>query len=70
MITGLCEVTLEARDLALLECFYADALGLDVIQRDDELLRASERQSVSKTLPRSYAPTLCALPLLQQITDH
>jgi catechol-2,3-dioxygenase len=36
VITGLCEVTLQARDLAALERFYADGLGLDVIQRDSD----------------------------------
>jgi catechol-2,3-dioxygenase len=36
MITGLCEVVLQTRDPERLERFYADALGLDVIQRDDD----------------------------------
>ena len=34
MITGLCEITLQARDLDELEHFYSDALGLRTIQRD------------------------------------
>jgi catechol-2,3-dioxygenase len=36
MITGLCEITLEARDLESLAAFYADALGLDELSRDDD----------------------------------
>jgi catechol-2,3-dioxygenase len=36
MITGLCEVTLRARDLDALERFYAEALGLDVLSRDED----------------------------------
>jgi catechol-2,3-dioxygenase len=36
MITGLCEVTLKARDVRRLERFYAEVLGLDVIARDDD----------------------------------
>jgi catechol-2,3-dioxygenase len=36
VITGLCEVTLRARDIRVLERFYADALGLDVISRDED----------------------------------
>jgi catechol-2,3-dioxygenase len=36
VITGLCEVTLRARDVTALERFYAGALGLDVIARDDD----------------------------------
>lgn len=34
MITGLCEITLQARDIASLERFYVDTLGLGVISRD------------------------------------
>jgi catechol-2,3-dioxygenase len=36
VITGLCEVTLRAHDLAGLERFYSDALGLDVVSRDED----------------------------------
>jgi catechol-2,3-dioxygenase len=36
MITGICEVTLRARDIGALAHFYAGALGLDVISRDDD----------------------------------
>jgi catechol-2,3-dioxygenase len=36
VITGLCELTLQARDLDSLAGFYADALGLDLISRDDD----------------------------------
>jgi catechol-2,3-dioxygenase len=36
VITGLCEVTLRARDVDALERFYADALGLDVVSRDSD----------------------------------
>jgi catechol-2,3-dioxygenase len=33
---GICELTLEARDLALLERFYADAFGLEVLAREPD----------------------------------
>jgi catechol-2,3-dioxygenase len=36
VITGLCEITLRARDLGALERFYSGALGLDVISRDED----------------------------------
>jgi catechol-2,3-dioxygenase len=36
VITGLCEVTLRARDLDRLARFYAEAVGLEVISRDDD----------------------------------
>jgi catechol-2,3-dioxygenase len=36
VITGLCEITLQARDLESLAGFYADALGLDELSRDDD----------------------------------
>jgi catechol-2,3-dioxygenase len=36
VITGLCEVTLQARDLDALERFYSDALGLEVLSRDQD----------------------------------
>ena len=35
-LTGFAELTLEARDMAALERFYADALGLEVLQRRDD----------------------------------
>jgi catechol-2,3-dioxygenase len=37
-ISGVAEMTLQARDLAALERFYADAFGLPVLQRDDDRL--------------------------------
>jgi catechol-2,3-dioxygenase len=36
LIDGVCELTLEARDLARLEDFYRDALGLRTIKREDD----------------------------------
>ena len=33
---GLCELTLEARDLARMERFYTTALGLTVLAREDD----------------------------------
>jgi catechol-2,3-dioxygenase len=36
VITGLCEVTLRTRDLDRLARFYAEAVGLEVISRDDD----------------------------------
>ena len=36
MITGLCELTLQARDLDSLAGFHAEVLGLDVISRDGD----------------------------------
>jgi catechol-2,3-dioxygenase len=35
VITGICEVTLQARNLEALAGFYADMLGLDVLSRDE-----------------------------------
>jgi catechol-2,3-dioxygenase len=35
-IEGICELTLEARDMAALEAFYTDVIGLEVISRDDD----------------------------------
>jgi catechol-2,3-dioxygenase len=35
-ITGFCELTLEARDMARLESFYTEAFGLEVIDRQDD----------------------------------
>jgi catechol-2,3-dioxygenase len=36
VITGLCEVTLQARDLDALERFYSDVVGLEVLSRDHD----------------------------------
>ena len=36
LIDGICEMTLEARDLGRLEAFYRDALGLRTITRDED----------------------------------
>ena len=36
MITGLCEITLQARDVQSLATFYAEALQLEVLSRDDD----------------------------------
>jgi len=33
---GICELTLEARDMALLERFYVEALGLRVLAREED----------------------------------
>jgi catechol-2,3-dioxygenase len=35
-IDGFCELTLEARDMAALEAFYTDVIGLEVISREDD----------------------------------
>ena len=35
-LTGFCELTLEARDLATLENFYSEAFGLEVLKREDD----------------------------------
>jgi catechol-2,3-dioxygenase len=35
-LSGFCELTLEANDMATLERFYTDAFGLDVLKRDDD----------------------------------
>src|SRR3954451_15286913 len=42
---GICELTLEARDLSRLERFYVDAFGLEVLTREDDRiwLAAGER---------------------------
>jgi catechol-2,3-dioxygenase len=36
LIDGVCELTLEARDLARLESFYREALGMRTIKREDD----------------------------------
>jgi catechol-2,3-dioxygenase len=35
-IEGFCELTLEARDMASLEAFYTDVIGLEVLKREDD----------------------------------
>jgi catechol-2,3-dioxygenase len=35
-LSGFCELTLEARDMSALERFYTEALGLEVLLRDDD----------------------------------
>ena len=35
-VDGFCELTLEARDMARLEAFYTEALGLEVLAREDD----------------------------------
>ena len=36
MITGICELTLEARDMKELERFYTECVGLEVLSREDD----------------------------------
>ena len=35
-LSGICELTLEARDMDALESFYTEAFGLEVLVRDDD----------------------------------
>jgi len=35
-VAGICELTLETRDMALLERFYTRVFGLDVLAREDD----------------------------------
>ncbi len=35
-VDGFCELTLQARDLAALEAFYTERVGLDCLTRDDD----------------------------------
>ena len=35
-VSGLCELTLEVRDLQALEAFYTDVFGLRVLKREDD----------------------------------
>ena len=35
-IDGICELTLEARDMARLESFYTDVFGLEILTREDD----------------------------------
>src|SRR5919206_1147260 len=36
MTDGICELTLEVRDMKVLERFYCDVLGLEVLARQDD----------------------------------
>jgi catechol-2,3-dioxygenase len=36
LTAGVCELTLEARDLRLMEAFYTSAFGLKVLSREDD----------------------------------
>jgi catechol-2,3-dioxygenase len=46
LTTGICELTLEARDIAALERFYTQGLGLEVISRaDDRVWLAAGRRA-------------------------
>jgi len=36
VITGLCEITLQARDVQSLAAFYAETLELEILSRDDD----------------------------------
>src|SRR5215212_10831918 len=36
MTDGICELTLEVRDMDVLERFYRETLGFDVLSRDDD----------------------------------
>jgi hypothetical protein len=53
VITGLCKVTLRALDLGALERFYAHALGLDVLSRDEEAKRPRPRAGFGGRLWRA-----------------
>ena len=35
-VAGLCELTLQVRDLEVLEAFYTDVFGLKVLKREDD----------------------------------
>ena len=50
---GICELTLEARDVPLLERFYVEAFGLRVLAREDDRvwLAAGERSRLGLWLP-------------------
>ncbi|MDQ4040573.1 MAG: VOC family protein [Actinomycetota bacterium] len=51
--SGICELTLEARDLARLERFYVDAFGMKTISRQDDRvwLACGERARLGLWLP-------------------
>jgi catechol 2,3-dioxygenase-like lactoylglutathione lyase family enzyme len=36
LVDGICEVTLQTRDRSAMEAFYASALGLELLSRDDD----------------------------------
>ena len=44
-IDGFCELTLEARDMAGLERFYTEQLGLEVLAREDDRIWLAAGQS-------------------------
>jgi catechol-2,3-dioxygenase len=50
---GICELTLEARDMVRLERFYTEALGLEVLAREDDRiwLAAGERTRLGLWAP-------------------
>ena len=50
---GICELTLEVRDMDRLERFYCDVLGLRVISRDDDRrwLACGDRTRLGLWLP-------------------
>ncbi len=52
-LTGLVELTLEVRDLEVLESFYTDVFGLRVLKRDEDRiwLAAGERARLGLWLP-------------------
>jgi catechol-2,3-dioxygenase len=53
MTDGICELTLEVRDMHVLERFYCDVLGLEVLSRDDDRtwLACGERTRLGLWLP-------------------
>ena len=52
-ITGVVELTLQVRDLEVLEAFYTDVFGLRVLKRDEDRvwLAAGERARLGLWLP-------------------
>lgn len=52
-VDGICELTLEARDMAALERFYTECVGLEVLTREDDRiwLAAGERTRVGLWAP-------------------
>jgi catechol-2,3-dioxygenase len=52
-VAGLCELTLQVRDLEALEAFYTDVFGLRVLKRDDDRvwLAAGEHARLGLWLP-------------------
>jgi catechol-2,3-dioxygenase len=53
LVRGFAELTLEARDPAVLERFYCEALGLEVLAREDDRvwLAAGDRARLGLWLP-------------------